>query len=115
VYALTPTVSGNLQLRVGFNAADTQSECVIDPNGAGCWDRMIYVRHQDGASGEAVCASVANHTSCAGPAPAPNYTNDLTIAVTAGETYYFFIDSFWDGGGNINWVSGPYNLHIYLN
>ena len=118
VYAFVPQISGTMQMRVGFDPTDTLSECSIDPNGAHCWDRMIYARHLAGQSGQAVCANIANHMACAGPTPAPDFANDLTISVTAGETYYFFIDSFWDGNvppQNFALVSGPYYLHVYLN
>jgi cysteine-rich repeat protein len=115
VYVLVPAISGTMEIKLGYDATGDVSECSIDSLGPYCWDRILYVRHADGQSGVAVCSNIANEYACAPESPAPDFASDLIMSVTAGETYYLFIDSFWNGGGVPGYVSGPYYLHIYLN
>ncbi|MBW2527586.1 MAG: DUF4215 domain-containing protein [Deltaproteobacteria bacterium] len=112
VWALVPQASGTLRLRLGFVEDLSASACVADPSGPYCFDRVLHVRHADGDASESACANIANHLTCDGPG-AP-HTQDVSFAVTAGETYFVFIDSHWNGGGTPAYVSGPYYLHVDL-
>jgi hypothetical protein len=104
-----------MRLRLGYNADATATICAVNESSPYCFDRVMHIRHQAGAANAAACANIANHMACAGPGTWPtNWAQDVTIAVTANETYYVLIDSYWDGGGSPGWVSGPYYLHIDL-
>lgn len=105
VIALVPQIGGDLALRVGF-LSPTLSACEENINHLACWDRVLSVRH--------ACADVSAQILCAGPGVDPTYVQELTFAVVANETYYVFIDSFWDGGGTPSFAAGPYTLDITL-
>lgn len=115
VYALKPAVSGTMQLRLGWDETNMDpSICAVNIDDLGCWDRVLSVRHQDGVAGEPACASQDNQIACANNGVDPTYVQDISFAVVANETYYVFIDSFWDGGGTPTFAAGPYWLHVNL-
>lgn len=114
VIAVTPQITGELSLKLGYDLAGTTAICAQDISASGCWDRVLHVRHAAGDASEAACANVANQIACDKGNDWPEYVQELTLEVTANETYYVFIDSYWDGGGNPAWASGPYNLHMNL-
>jgi cysteine-rich repeat protein len=119
VYAITAQSNGDLHLRVGFNPdypLPADSDCDLDDLGVRCWIRTMYVR--------TACADANSQIACFGPGGdadgpggVPDYAEEIVLpGVVAGEVYYVFIDSYWDGQTGFscgdNCVSGPYTLHV---
>jgi cysteine-rich repeat protein len=122
VYALTAQSTGDMRLRLGFNPTypmPLSSDCDEDDLGARCWVRMLYVR--------TTCNVAASQIGCFGPggdgdgpafppAGINDYVEELVVPVTAGTTYYVFVDSHWDGHAGVecgdNCAAGPYTLHV---
>jgi len=100
VYAVTPTASGTLTVSVGYASNGTTDICAANINDVGCWDRVLYAR--------TTCTDTATELGCSDKGALDVET--ITFAVTAGTTYYVFVDGY-DGG----WYSqGPYNLVFKL-
>jgi cysteine-rich repeat protein len=112
VVALAPQVSGTMNLKRGFDATGTTALCTLlmDP---GCWLSTVHVRTEAGDPAGA-CSKQSNQIACGDPGVDPGYVQDITFPVTAGEVYYVFLDTYWDGGGEPTFVSGPYNLNVTL-
>ena len=100
VYAVTPTASGNLTVSIGYAADGTTDICAVNVNDPGCWDRVIYARTS--------CTDAATELAC-GDLGAFN-VEKITFAVTAGTTYYVFVDGYDDQ----YYSAGPYNLVFKL-
>ncbi len=116
IHAFVSQVTGTARIRVGWpqNNADP-SYCETPPGETGCWDRTVSVRHvmNDGSAG--ACGDVMNQIACgASPGVSPDFAQDFTIPVVSGQTYFVFVDSYWDGGMPPvpTFVSGEYWLHI---
>jgi len=126
VFQLQPTASGTMTIRLGYDAAGTTAECDIDFGGPACWDRVLHVRHSEGALGPTICRGgedisdtdpanwipPTNQIACDIYGNAANgYTQEVTFDVENGETYYVFISGYYQPSV---YNSGPYNLHIDL-
>lgn len=115
VIAVTPQIDGELSLSLGYDSSgQAPSICEDDIGSFGCWDRVLHVRHAAGDASAAACQDVENQIACAAGGDFPSYVQDITIDVVANETYFIFVDSFWDGDTNPSWASGPYYLHLDL-
>lgn len=115
VYDFTPQVDGTLRLRLGWDATNMDpSFCEIDFDNPGCLESVLHVRHAAGASGPAVCSNLLNQIACDGSQSVEFLTRDITIPVIGNEHYYVFVDSYYDGGANPEYVGGPYFLHVEL-
>ena len=101
VFAVTPSVSGVLTVKVGFEEDGVTSWCASDETSAACFDVEIYARSNcDSAApeDELACAS----TCCDG--------ETISFPVTAGQPSYVFIDGY----DAFSYSVGPFNLHLEL-
>ncbi len=99
VFAVTPTASGQLSVTVG-QGFGKETLCQTQPSlNEFCWEHMIYVRTGDCETGaQLLCANMS-------------YTTFATVAqfaVTAGTTYYVFVDGYI----NQPWAQGPYVMRL---
>jgi cysteine-rich repeat protein len=99
VFQVTPAVTGDLTVFIGYDDAGVTPVCQQDVNNAQCWDQLIYARSScDLESSELACADVAWELG-----------EDITFPVTIGVPIYLFVDGYWSEGS-----SGPFNLHFNL-
>jgi cysteine-rich repeat protein len=119
VYKITAQSAGDLHLRLGFNPdfpSSPDSDCDVDELGVRCWVRTMYVRTTcEDANSQVACFGPGGDAD--GPGGVPDYVEEIVLpSVQIGETYYVFVDSYWDGQTGAacgdNCVSGPYTLHI---
>jgi cysteine-rich repeat protein len=99
VFAITPTASGLLTVTVGQGYAK-ETLCNLQPSpNEFCWEHLIHVRTGNCANGpQLLCANMS-------------YTTFATVAqfaVTAGTTYYVFVDGYT----NEPWAQGPYVMRL---
>lgn len=117
VFEFVPQVTGDLRLRLGWDETNMGEPYCNQPpdfyDNVECLESVLHVRHAAGQSGPAVCSNVANQIVCEGT-QTTFLTNDVTFPVTANESYYVFIDSYYDGAGFPNFVAGPYDLNVEL-
>ncbi|MFO0555109.1 MAG: hypothetical protein U0271_42420 [Polyangiaceae bacterium] len=111
VYKVTPTANGTLTVTLGadqngvpFCGADT-SQPPVQPYPAGCWDRSIHVR-------AATCDQQSAEVGCSDSAFNWWDVETATIPVTAGTSYYVFVDGWLDVGDGTD--RGAYVLKLNL-
>lgn len=76
-----------LTATVGLNEAGTQEVCASQGLSApGCWDRVLYVR--------TTCGDQSSEITCSDDDMDYKSAETVTIPVTAGSTYYFFVDAY---------------------
>ncbi len=99
VFAFVPEASGMLSVVVGADRSGAPyCQTWTEPE---CWYRFVYVKEADCSAGAVVACNEIDFT---------NGLNDLTIPVTAGQTYYLFVD-----GLNGEFYSmGPYLISFDL-
>ncbi len=115
VMTVVPQVTGTMNLSLGYGQSETlPSICAADSTAAGCWSRVLYVRHATSDASQGACEDVSNQVACDALGVFPSYTQDVAVQVIANETYFVFVDSYWDGDNNPESASGDYNLHVNL-
>ena len=107
VYHFEPQADGTLSLRVGNDVATGAPFCdQCDENGcpAGCWIPVVYVRQGD-------CdAALGTEVACAFDDSFSTTVASVQVPVTAFQSYWVFVDSYWDG----DYTAGPYYLEATL-
>ena len=86
MFQLQPTVDGTVAASVGYGS-DVQAPediCANDANDPACWDRVLWARGGGscGAGAQIACSNSGVDNPEA-----------ISFAVTAGQSYYVFVDS----------------------
>jgi cysteine-rich repeat protein len=103
VYHVIPERDGIMTVEIG-REIDGVSTCQVDPMGAACWDRVLYVRRS--------CASEdgADELACSDHLEDGTAPERVTLEVTAGTSYWVIVDGFDEAF--YSW--GPYRLEMSL-
>jgi cysteine-rich repeat protein len=99
VFAFVPEASGTLTIATALDlAGNAVCTTFLEPE---CWFSFLFVREADCTNGaELACSGIDLDTGA----------NQISLPVTAGTTYYLFVD-----GLNGEFYSyGPYTLHFTL-
>jgi hypothetical protein len=102
VFGFLATASGTLTISVGADELG-QAYCLQDPIPAGCWNHTLYLREGDCEAGTELMCSYPDYVT-------DNGVTTVTATVTAGTTYYLFVD----GSDMTQYDSGPYLLDVTL-
>ncbi len=118
VLEVVPQINGTMTATVGLDLAGTTPICETNANAPGCFNKVFSVRHEtNGEQSVAACEATSNQVACKSfddNFAVADQSLTLTVAVTAGHSYYFIVDSYWDGGADLTNVTGPYNIHFNL-
>lgn len=112
VYRVVPAANGTLKFTIGLDENDMPFCGVGEPSlpyPTGCWDRAIYARSGDCDAGtEVACSDISGPVTHTG-----NWydTEEVSFPVTAGTSYYLFVDG-WITGYGFN--TGAYVARIEL-
>ena len=108
VFQFSPTMPGQLTVTLG-NDPNGQPWCDTCPDGCpdggGCWAFIVYAREVACEGGTAV------ELACDYDPTFTELTASVTFPVTAGASYWVFVDSNYNG----EYTAGPYYLNATLN
>ncbi len=102
MFSVTPSKTGILTVMVGYEVDGVTPTC-SNLFAADCWALQLYAR--------TTCATASTEVACeAGTITNSFLPETLTIDVTAGSTYFIFVDGYDSG----NYSYGPFNLILNL-
>jgi len=100
VYQITPEVDGTVTATVGLTEDGQSPVCSAEPQSAGCWDMVLYVRTACGDNASELDCSDLDGISA----------ESVTFSATAGTPYWIIVDGFDDTA----YSQGPFNLSVTL-